>query len=70
MVRSLAYRTFQLRWRAGAGRGIVEAASAAVDAATAGGAWDNAPVLAGAPHSATIGTYIAESGRGPSGAAS
>ena len=29
-----------------------------MDAATAGGAWDNAPVLAGAPHSATIGNYI------------
>lgn len=42
--------TKMVAWREGTGRPIVEAAAAAVAQATAGGAWDNEPVRAAAPH--------------------
>ena len=45
-------------WRAGEGRSIVESAAEAVAKATAGGAWDNEPVRAAAPHAAAINQYI------------
>lgn len=47
-----------LAWRKGPGKKIVDSAAAAVKEAMAGGAWDNAPVLAAAPNSALIGNYI------------
>jgi hypothetical protein len=48
-------------WRAGVGRPIVESAAAAVAAATAGGAWDNEPVRAAAPHAESINAFITPS---------
>jgi len=48
----------QLKWRAGAGKTIVESAAKAVAEASAGGAWDNEPVRMAAPHAATINPYI------------
>jgi hypothetical protein len=45
-------------WRAGAGRSIVESAEAAVAKAMEGGAWDNEPVRAAAPHAAVINPFI------------
>jgi len=45
-------------WRAGEGRAIVESAAEAVSKATEGGAWDNEPVQASAPHAAIINRYI------------
>lgn len=45
-------------WRAGAGKSIVESAAKAVAEATAGGAWDNEPVRAAAPHAAAINEFI------------
>lgn len=47
-----------VRWRAGAGRAIVESAANAVSKATEGGVWDNGPVRAAAPHAAAINPYI------------
>ena len=45
-------------WRAGAGKSIVESAAKAVAEATAGGAWDNEPVRAAAPHAAAINEFV------------
>ena len=45
-------------WRKGEGRSIVESAAAAVEAATAGGGWDNDAVRAAAPHAAVLNSYI------------
>ncbi|KAJ1638710.1 hypothetical protein T492DRAFT_941828 [Pavlovales sp. CCMP2436] len=45
-------------WRTGAGAAIVASAEAAVAKATAGGGWDNEPVLSAAPHAAVINRYI------------
>ena len=45
-------------WRAGAGKPIVESAAKAVAEATAGGAWDNEPVRAAAPHAAAINEFV------------
>ena len=45
-------------WRKGSGKKIVEAAASAVEAATAGGGWDNEAVRLGAPHAASINRYI------------
>ncbi|KAL1514944.1 hypothetical protein AB1Y20_004020 [Prymnesium parvum] len=47
-----------LAWREGEGSAITAAAAAAVDEARRGGAWDNSPVFAAAPHAAAIGKYI------------
>jgi hypothetical protein len=49
-----------IEWRAGAGRAIVESAAEAVAKATAGGAWDNEPVRAAAPHAAVINPFITD----------
>lgn len=45
-------------WRAGEGKAIVEAAAAAVAAATANGGWDNQVVRDAAPHAAQINEFI------------
>lgn len=47
-----------LAWRAGAGKAIVDAAGAAVAAATAGGGWDNAPVIKAAPNADKVGKFL------------
>lgn len=45
-------------WRQGSGKDICDSAAAAVQAATANGGWDNAPVYESAPYSAIINQYI------------
>ncbi|CAM9723157.1 unnamed protein product [Heterosigma akashiwo] len=45
-------------FRKGAGRPLVEAAAKAVEQATANGGWDNEPVRAAAPNSASINEFI------------
>mmetsp|Transcript_40421 Transcript_40421/g.91238 ORF Transcript_40421/g.91238 Transcript_40421/m.91238 type:complete len:380 (-) Transcript_40421:185-1324(-) len=47
-----------VEWRNGKGKPIVEAAAAAVKEAKADGKWNNAPVLAAAPHSAIISKFL------------
>jgi hypothetical protein len=48
-----------IAWRTGAGKSICESATAAVQQARAdGGRWNNAPVLAAAPHSAIISQFL------------
>lgn len=47
-----------LSWRMGPGKTICESAASAVQQATATGAWNNAPVLAAAPHASVIGTFL------------
>mmetsp|Transcript_25578 Transcript_25578/g.59087 ORF Transcript_25578/g.59087 Transcript_25578/m.59087 type:complete len:402 (+) Transcript_25578:53-1258(+) len=49
-----------LKWRAGEGKPIVDAAAAAVAEAQADGGWNNAPVLAAAPNIGKIGKYITD----------
>jgi len=49
-------------WRKGEGKGIIEAATKAIEAARAGGGWDNAEIFSGAPHSAAISPFISPSG--------
>jgi len=50
-----------VRWRTGAGKNIVEAASQAVKDATVGGSWDNDVVFAAAPHSDILGKFYTPS---------
>eukprot|EP00931_Biecheleriopsis_adriatica_P120085 TRINITY_DN95233_c0_g1_i1.p1 TRINITY_DN95233_c0_g1~~TRINITY_DN95233_c0_g1_i1.p1 ORF type:complete len:376 (+),score=87.03 TRINITY_DN95233_c0_g1_i1:74-1201(+) len=47
-----------VQWRSGEGSKIVTAAKEAIAKATAGGGWDNTPVLAAAPHSSKISKFI------------
>ena len=48
-----------LSWRRGAGRSICAAAASAIASATSSGSgWDNGPVVANAPHSDKISTYL------------
>lgn len=49
-----------VEWRAGPGRAIATAARDAVAAATENGGWDNAPVLAAAPHASTVAPFLAD----------
>jgi len=49
-------------WRKGEGKGIAEAAAAAVEAATAGGSWDNEEIFSRAPHGTKISPYISPTG--------
>lgn len=50
-----------VEWRDGAGKSTVDAAAGAIAAATSGGGWDNAPVVAAAPHSDLISPYLGAS---------
>ena len=45
-------------WRKGEGKGIVDAAAAAVAKATSGGGWDNGAVRDAAPHAAALNEFI------------
>ena len=47
-----------MKWRAGEGKGICDAAKRAVSEATSAGGWDNSPVRAAAPHAAVINEHI------------
>ena len=50
-----------MAWRSGEGASIVQGAKSAVEAAMAGGGWDNAPISAAAPHAAMANQYITPS---------
>ena len=43
-----------LSWRRGEGKAIVDAAASGLEAARAGGGWDNGALFSAAPHSAAI----------------
>ena len=51
-----------LSWRRGEGKAIVDAAASGLEAARAGGGWDNGALFSAAPHSAAIAPHISPDG--------